>query len=1250
MTIDAKYINNWSDLPEAHYTFPILIRRLILATVGNPKVINVPGGSGVRLPNFDGTIESDGGLYIPPGKVQIEISVDKDPLAKANRDYTTRTSDSTILNKSDTTYVQIAARTWTKKKDWTEQKNTEKIWKEVIAVDAEDISQWLQSTEIVSHWFAKQIGLSPESGYITLADWWIHWAGATKPSLIPELIVAGRNEQKNQVVSWLQEKPSSIYIKSDTKDEAVGFLASSAQLEPDLSDLVMAKAILVQTLEAWNIFSKLKTPAILIPMFSDDFSLNESILNGHHVLFPLGKDETENGLGIDLPRTKRDAFMDSLGKMGLSREEADAILRVTGRHLPSVRRRLIMRAGGFKPKWATFEEAHILIPALLLGQWTESEADLNQLAKLGRCSIEDIQRDYQKLLNIPDSPLRKIGNNWRLTSHEEAWDLLSPYISKADLSTFIEVSSEILTELSPALDLDEGQRYMANILGKTTTYSGTIKNGISVTLALMGSRSEKLDASVQHACRNVLRRLVEIGKTDWKFWATHGTKLSIYVEASPEEVLLVIEDGVTNGSNVFLDLFNQEGKDSFWGSCYHSGLLWAIECLAWSDEYFTRCAILLAQLSEIDPGGRFSNRPFESLTTLFHSWIRFSEIEDNGRIATLKTLLEKFPKVGWKLLLAVLHDDLPTLRDLPHWRNWAQDYRQRATQAEHIEFVQSLIVLIRSQLSNDAEKWTSLVEHLSAMDGFVDLHELLTELENAVKEDSDKDQWSSLRNLLIDEIDRHRTYDDTDWALESTVVNKLEAILKLIEPESPVENGIWLYSHWPKTLKKFATDKEREEYVAVLREENINEVFKAEGFAGFSRLSEQVEQATQVGYAIYKYCRNIEGIENYLLENIESKSNNVFDICTAILFLMYSEEGMPKLINFISKAKGYGLSSVGIAKIYLVAKVSKETWDALESESIEVQSAYWNNINPFYFDRFNQEDFEFGINKLLDCNRAPDLVQSIAYSTVSIKKELIIRLLELLPKNINTWVSEGKHIHVQPHAIAAVFKKLDALETDLGVISKLEIPFLKSLSHDRPKLALHQEIFKDPSIFVDLITWSYKSSEESSTSNIAEGPDVRLADVGFHTLQSIHTVPGTKLDGSIDLEVLINWIEEVIKKCKERRRVGPALRNIGRILANSPVGEDGIWPTEEVRIVLEKFQCRDIETEFHSGKRNLRGITVRSPFAGGDQERDLANKFLQDAEKIRTQFPFTAKLLNGLAASYNWQAKSQDDDAEWDDK
>ncbi len=64
------------------------------------------------------------------------------------------------------------------------------------------------------------------------------------------------------------------------------------------------------------------------------------------------------------------------------------------------------------------------------------------------------------------------------------------------------------------------------------------------------------------------------------------------------------------------------------------------------------------------------------------------------------------------------------------------------------------------------------------------------------------------------------------------------------------------------------------------------------------------------------------------------------------------------------------------------------------------------------------------------------------------------------------------------------------------------------------------------------------------------------------------------------------------------------------------------------------------------GRYNSRGTTCRNPYDGGEQERLLSTKYLEDADKIKLKWSRTASILRSLAASYKHDAKWEDDRVE----
>ena len=103
---------------------------------------------------------------------------------------------------------------------------------------------------------------------------------------------------------------------------------------------------------------------------------------------------------------------------------------------------------------------------------------------------------------------------------------------------------------------------------------------------------------------------------------------------------------------------------------------------------------------------------------------------------------------------------------------------------------------------------------------------------------------------------------------------------------------------------------------------------------------------------------------------------------------------------------------------------------------------------------------------------------------------------------------------------------------------------------------------------------------------------------------------------------------------------------IGEALAGTATDEDGTWPCLAVRKVLQLEQDADLERHLLVSRRNQRGVTVRSPYEGGTQERRLAKKYRGWADAVRDQWPRSGKLLDEIADDYEADARREDKQAE----
>ena len=213
-----------------------------------------------------------------------------------------------------------------------------------------------------------------------------------------------------------------------------------------------------------------------------------------------------------------------------------------------------------------------------------------------------------------------------------------------------------------------------------------------------------------------------------------------------------------------------------------------------------------------------------------------------------------------------------------------------------------------------------------------------------------------------------------------------------------------------------------------------------------------------------------------------------------------------------------------------------------------------------------------------------------------------------------------EHYHVE-RAFECINKTSElSLEQKAG----LEFAYLEVLDRGWDRRAksiipnLERYIEDHPEVLVQAIVWTYKRSDraEDPPEFRVEAENARsMAERGYKLIQAMKRIPGSDEQGSIDAERLAKWTETVRKSCAELSRIGIADVVIGELLASAQIGKDGAWPCEAVRTVMEDLQSEDMMRGAHTGVYNSRGVHTRGP--GGDQERQLADKYRKWAQQLR---------------------------------
>lgn len=139
-----------------------------------------------------------------------------------------------------------------------------------------------------------------------------------------------------------------------------------------------------------------------------------------------------------------------------------------------------------------------------------------------------------------------------------------------------------------------------------------------------------------------------------------------------------------------------EEEDPFGGGSAHTGVLWALEGLAWFPQYLGQVTVLLGTLARLDPGGRTANRPLATLRGVFLLWHPNTAANLDQRFQALDLLAQREPNVAWQVLVSLIprsHEiGMPTYT--PQWRQYS--VAPPVTYSELFQGVKGVIEPVRS--------------------------------------------------------------------------------------------------------------------------------------------------------------------------------------------------------------------------------------------------------------------------------------------------------------------------------------------------------------------------------------------------------------------------------------------------------------------------------------------------------------------------------------------------------------------------
>ena len=201
------------------------MRRLLVATSGVGPVA-VRAGNAIGFTGYDGRAEASiKSPFVPEGRSVWEMGTSQEPRSKAQADFRTRTQNPLDADPHTTTFVTVSMRRFRDKEDWEAKARAEGVWRDVKALDADDLAAWLEETPHVHIWASEQLGLRPLD-VTSLGRWWETWLNQTDPPTPAELVLAGRKNEARELRKALSPGSQVIGVYATSRQEAVAFVAA----------------------------------------------------------------------------------------------------------------------------------------------------------------------------------------------------------------------------------------------------------------------------------------------------------------------------------------------------------------------------------------------------------------------------------------------------------------------------------------------------------------------------------------------------------------------------------------------------------------------------------------------------------------------------------------------------------------------------------------------------------------------------------------------------------------------------------------------------------------------------------------------------------------------------------------------------------------------------------------------------------------------------------------------------------------
>jgi hypothetical protein len=453
---------------------------------------------------------------------------------------------------------------------------------------------------------------------------------------------------------------------------------------------------------------------------------------------------------------------------------------------------------------------------------------------------------------------------------------------------------------------------------------------------------------------------------------------------------------------------------------------------------------------------------------------------------------------------------------------------------------------------------------------------------------------------------------------------RIQEMLSKISLDNSVDKYIHLFSN--KNVWDFA--KTGEEPSSVLKNA-VKDIIKNKGVDGIVEFAKKVDNPNMVGLTLaYSELGNdeVKGILN-AGEKLENPAQSMAAVFIAGMVAI-------KGIDILDEVYNPNWSDSYRGSILRGIRGSKSLWEWIEKK--DLSSLYWKNIKSVYTS--GNEEYEIAFQKLDEHKNYNAMLELVFWNRENADSNGIAKALL---ENTNLQLYYFKEL------MSVLYSRGNI---DERIMFRIEMKYFELFappSKLSPKTVI-KYLRMNPEFFVEIISL-YFCDERLTKEQIeekrekAESESIEEQNKSNMAVKLLYFFKRTFLFADVGEQEAKAWLKDVIPLLEKSNCKDAGYETIGEMLANAPDDpEDSIWPVKYVREFIEESDIESLEileSSLGTGKLNSIGVHFANPEDPGELYSSGAAKFRSDAEKIRFQYPKTARVLDKMAEDYECQAR-----------